>query len=168
MLLSNSTSPYFGTAQQNTRVQNVRYDRFVKQRSGGYCGRCLLIQVWLLSSCLQFQLMKRKRTWRNKEKTPWGNEVDGLAQVFTMLSKRVVGASKRIVDSKQKNRRCSAKESSVLLKEATMLKGSSQYTLRHHLTAMPGEVVITWLWLILLHRLFVSLLFYFTYSGMFS
>ena len=39
-------------------------------------------------SCLQFQLMKRKRTWRNKEKTPWGNEVDGLAQVFTMLGKR--------------------------------------------------------------------------------
>ena len=111
MLLSNSTSPYFGTAQQNTRVQNVRYDRFVKQRSGGSCGRCLLIQVWLLSSCLQFQLMKRKRTWRNKEKTPWGNEVDGLAQVFTMLSKRSV-------DSKQKNRRCSAKESTILFKRS--------------------------------------------------
>ena len=43
--------------------------------------------------------------------------------------------SKRSVDSKQKNRRCSAKES-------TMLRGSSQYTLRYHLTAMPWEVVI--------------------------
>ena len=43
--------------------------------------------------------------------------------------------SKRSVDSKQKNRRCSAKES-------TMLKGSSQYTFRKHLTAMPWEVVI--------------------------
>ena len=43
--------------------------------------------------------------------------------------------SKRIVDSKQKNRR-------LFLKEATMLKGSSQYTLRYHLTAMYREVVI--------------------------
>ena len=57
-----------------------------------------------------------------------GNEVDGLAQVFTMLSKRVVGAF-------QKNRQ-------FFLKEATMLRGSSQYTLRNHLTAMPWEIVI--------------------------
>ena len=42
--------------------------------------------------------------------------------------------SKRIVDSKQKNRRC-------FLKEATMLRGSSQYTLRNHLTAMHWEIV---------------------------
>ena len=59
---------------------------------------------------------------------PLGNEVDGLTQVFTMLSKRVV-------DARQKNRR-------FFLKEATMLKGSSQYTLRHHLTAMHREAVI--------------------------
>ena len=57
-----------------------------------------------------------------------GNAVDGLAQVFTVLSKRVVGAF-------QKKRR-------FFLKEATMLKGSSQYTLRYHLTAMHREVVI--------------------------
>ena len=57
------------------------------------------------------------------------NEVDGqLAQVFTMLSKRVVGAF-------QMNRR-------FFLKEATMLRGSSQYTLRYHLTAMPWKAVI--------------------------
>ena len=37
-----------------------------------------------------------------------------LAQVFMVLSKRVVGAF-------QKNRRCSAKESSVLSKESTIL-----------------------------------------------
>ena len=43
--------------------------------------------------------------------------------------------SKRIDDSKQKNRRCYEKES-------TMLRGSSQYTLRNHITAMPWEVVI--------------------------
>ena len=43
--------------------------------------------------------------------------------------------SKRIVDSKQKNRR-------FFLKEATMLKGSSQYTLRYYLTAMYREVII--------------------------
>lgn len=43
--------------------------------------------------------------------------------------------SKRSVDSKQKNRRCSAKES-------TMLRESSQYTLRYHLTAIDREVVI--------------------------
>ena len=46
----------------------------------------------------------------------------------SVLSKRVVGA-------KYKNRRCSAKES-------TMLKGSSQYTFRNHLTAMPWKAVI--------------------------
>ena len=51
-----------------------------------------------------------------------------MTQVFMVLSKRVVGA-------KQKNRR-------FFLKEATMLKGSSQYTLRNHLTAMPWEIVI--------------------------
>ena len=50
-----------------------------------------------------------------------------LAQVFMVLSKRVVGA-------RQKN--------PILFKEATMLRGSSQYTLRYHLTAMPWEVVI--------------------------
>ena len=53
--------------------------------------------------------MKRKRAWRNKEKTSLGNEVDWLAQVFMVLSKRVDGA-------RQKSRRCSAKESSVLSK----------------------------------------------------
>ena len=42
---------------------------------------------------------------------------------------------KRIDDSKQKKRRC-------FLKESTMLKGSSQYTLRYHLTAMYREVEI--------------------------
>ena len=31
---------------------------------------------------------------------PLGNEVDGLAQVFTMLSKRVVGAMKNLVSIK--------------------------------------------------------------------
>ena len=50
------------------------------------------------------------------------------AKVFMVLSKRVVG-------SRQKNRRCSAKES-------TVLRGSSQYTLRNHLTAMHWEAVI--------------------------
>ena len=41
--------------------------------------------------------------------TPWGNEVNWMVQVFMVLSKRIVGAQ-------QKNRRCSAKESSVLSK----------------------------------------------------
>ena len=44
--------------------------------------------LWLVSvnlvSCLQFQLMKRKRVWRKLEKTPLGNEVDGLAQASTV------------------------------------------------------------------------------------
>ena len=76
-------------------------------KTGWSCWHVSVDSVWLLPSCLQFQLMKRKRVRWNKEKTPLGNEVDWLAQVFTMLSKRVVGAF-------QKNRRCSAKESSVL------------------------------------------------------
>ena len=49
-----------------------------------------------------------------------------MAQVFMVLSKRIVGAM-------EKNRRCSAKES-------TMLRGSSQYTLRYHLTATQRKV----------------------------
>ena len=41
--------------------------------------------------------------------TPFGNEVDWLAQVFMVLSKRVVGA-------RRKNRRCFPKESTMLFK----------------------------------------------------
>ena len=48
--------------------------------------------VWLLSSCLLIQLMKRKRAWRNKEKTSLGNEVDWLLQASTVTWKRVIGA----------------------------------------------------------------------------
>ena len=50
-----------------------------------------------------------------------------MVQVFMVLSKRVVGA-------KQKNRRC-------FLKEATMLRGSSQYTLRNQLTGRQREAI---------------------------
>ena len=50
------------------------------------------------------------------------------AKESSVLGKRIVGA-------RQKNRRCSAKES-------TMLRGSSQYTLRYQLTAMDREVAI--------------------------
>ena len=42
---------------------------------------------------------------------PLGKEVDGLAQVFMVLGKRVVGAF-------QKHRRCSAKESTILFKRS--------------------------------------------------
>ena len=86
---------------------------------------------------------EEKRVRCNKEMTPWGNEVDGLTQVFVgarqknrrCFPKESSILSKRIVGARQKNRRFSAKES-------TMLRESSQYTLRNHLTAMPWEVVI--------------------------
>ena len=87
---------------------------------GGSCWQVSVDSIWLLPSCLLFQLMKTKWVRWNKEKTPLGNEVDWLAQV--------VGAF-------QKKRR-------LFLKEATMLKGSSQYTLRYYLTAMYREVII--------------------------
>ena len=113
-------STYLGTTWQITRVQHVRYDRCVNKNT-----KVLLAvsvdSVWILSSCLLIQLMKRKRVWWKQEMTPLGNEVDWMAQVF--------------IGAKKKNRRFSAKES-------TMLRGSSQYTLRYHLTAMPWEVVI--------------------------
>ena len=48
--------------------------------------------VWLLSSCLLIQLMKRKRVWWKREMTPFGNEVDWLLQASTVTWKRVVGA----------------------------------------------------------------------------
>ena len=50
-----------------------------------------------------------------------------MVQVFMVLSKRIVGA-------KQKNRR-------FFLKEATMLRGSSQYTLRNQLTGRQREAI---------------------------
>ena len=53
--------------------------------------------------------MKRKRVRRKLEMNYLGDEVDLNTQVFMVLSKRVVGA-------RPKNRRCSAKESSVLSK----------------------------------------------------
>ena len=52
---------------------------------------------------------ERKRVRRKLEMTPFGKKVDGGARVVMVLSKRVVGAF-------QKNRRCSAKESTVLSK----------------------------------------------------
>ena len=54
----------------------------------------------ILPSCLQFQLMKRKRVRCNKEKTPLGNEVNGLAQVFMVIGKRVAGARQNLVSIK--------------------------------------------------------------------
>ena len=63
-----------------------------------------------------------------REHEPSHKWVNLLAKVLMVLSKRVV-------DSKRKKRRC-------FLKESTMLRGSSQYTLRYHLTAMHREVVI--------------------------
>ena len=50
---------------------------------------------------------------------------------YEMIEHRGNGSD---VGAKQKNRR-------LFLKESTMLKGSSQYTLRCQLTAMPWEVV---------------------------
>ena len=118
------------------RNSRVRHDCFVNQKQEGLvAGVCWFSMTSVKLSADSVDEGKRVR-W-NKEKTPLGNEVDWMAQVFigakkknrrfsakesTMLNKRVVGAQ-------QKNRRCSAKES-------TMLRESSQYTLRNHLTAM--------------------------------
>ena len=70
----------------------------------------------------------RKRLLWEMKLIDWSKYSWCSAKESSVLSKRIVGAQ-------QKNRRCSAKES-------TMLKGSSQYTLRYHLTAMPWEVVV--------------------------
>ena len=80
-------------------------------KTGGSCWQVSVDSVWLLSSCLLIQLMKRKRVRRSLEMNPLGNEVDWLAQVFMVFSKRVVGA-------RRKNRRCSAKESTILFKRS--------------------------------------------------
>ena len=124
---SNSASTYLGTAQQITWVQHLWHDRFVNKKNWGSCRLCL----WILYDSTKLSAVsvdEGKRVRWKQEMTPFGNEVDWLAQVFMVLSKRVVGAF-------QKNRRC-------FLKESTMLKGSSQYTFRNHLTAMPWEIVV--------------------------
>ena len=71
---------------------------------GGSCWQVSVDSIWLLPNCLLFQLMKTKWVRWNKEKTPLGNEVDWLAQVF-------VGAIK-------KSRRCFPKESTTLFKRS--------------------------------------------------
>ena len=85
--------------------------------------------IILTDSILQESKYLFKKKLTNCPKYSWCSaKVDLNTQVFMVLSKRVVGAF-------QKNRRC-------FLKEATMLRGSSQYTFRNHLTAMPWEIVV--------------------------
>ena len=91
-------STYLGTTLQITRVQYVRYERFVNKNTR-VLWQVSVDVVWLLSSCLLIQLMKRKRVRWKQEMTPLGNEVNWLLQASTVTWKRVV-------DSKQKNRRC--------------------------------------------------------------
>ena len=94
---SNSASTYLGTAHSVTRIQHVRYDRFVyKNRRVLLAGVCWFSRTAAKLSTISVD--EGKRVLWNKEKTPLGNEVDWLAQVFMVLSKRVVGAF-------QKNRR---------------------------------------------------------------
>ena len=79
--------------------------------------------IILTDSILQESKYLFKKKLTNCPKYSWCS-----AKESSVLSKRIDGA-------KQKNRRC-------FLKEATMLRGSSQYTLRNHLTAMPWEIVV--------------------------
>ena len=69
----------------------------------------------------------RKRQLGEMKLMDWPKYSRCFPKESSILSKRIVGA-------RQKNRRC-------FLKEATMLRGSSQYTLRNHLTAMHWEIV---------------------------
>ena len=57
------------------KITWVRHDHFFNKKTG-----------WSFGMGLLFLLMKRKRDWYNQEKTPSGNGVDGIAQVFTMES----------------------------------------------------------------------------------
>ena len=104
-------------------------------KSGRSFGMCLLIQydsAKLSTIC---------SGWREKESVEirkwllgemklmdWPKYSRCFPKESSVLSKRIVGA-------RQKNRR-------FFLKESTMLRGSSQYTLRYHLTAMPWKAVI--------------------------
>ena len=56
--------------------------------------------------------MKRKRDWWNQKMTPWGNEVDWMAQVFMVLSKRVDDAKRKQSIYFQKSLNCYAVEGS--------------------------------------------------------
>ena len=122
MLLSNSTSPYLGTALQITRVQYVRYERFVNQKQEGLvAGVCWFSMTsvklsadsvdeekkspvkagndsfwkwsWLTSPSIHSDLKKSRRCYEKES---------------SILSKRIVGA-------KRENRRFFLKESSVLM-----------------------------------------------------
>ena len=85
-------------------------------------------------SCLLTQLMKRKefveirkRLLREIKLIEWSKYSWCSAKESSVLGERIVGA-------KQKNRR-------FFLKEATMLRGSSQYTLRNQLTGRQREAI---------------------------
>ena len=71
---------------------------------------------------------EKKESVEIRKRLLWEMKLIEWPKYSSVLRKRIVGA-------KQKNRR-------LFLKEATMLKGSSQYTFRYHLTAMHREVVI--------------------------
>ena len=74
--------------------------------------------VWLLLSCLQFQLMKRKESGESRKWLLLEMKLIDWPKYSWCSAKESSVLSKRSVDSKQKNRRCSAKESTILFKRS--------------------------------------------------
>ena len=98
-LSSNRAGTYLCTAQQITRVQHVRYDRFVNKNR-----RVLLAGVcWFSMNSVKLSADSVDEEKKSPEKS--GNESFGKWSWLTGPS---------IHGAQQKSRRCSAKESSVL------------------------------------------------------
>ena len=112
-LSSKRASTNLGTALQMTRVQYVRYVRFVnKKQEGLVAGVC-----W----CSMTAAKLSADSIDEEKKSPVKAGNDSFWKWSWLTGPSI--------------RRC-------FPKEATMLRGSSQYTLRYHLTAMYREVVI--------------------------
>ena len=75
-------------------------------KAGGSCWQVSVDSVGLLPSCLQFQLMKEKESFEIRKRLLWEMKLIDWPKYSWCSAKESSVLSKRIVDSKQKNRRC--------------------------------------------------------------
>ena len=105
---------------------------FYQQKQDGIVA-CVCWFSMIMPSCLLFLVDEEKKRLVKSENDSFGKWMLIEWPKYSWCSAKESSVlSKRSDDSKQKNRR-------FFLKEATMLRGSSQYTLRYHLIALSKE-----------------------------
>ena len=119
---SNSASTYLGTALQITRVQYVRYERFVNQKQEGLVAGvcwCSMTSVKLSADSVDEEKKSPEKAGNDSFwKWSWltSPSIHGdLKKSRRCFLKESSILSKRIVGAKRENRRFFLKESSVLM-----------------------------------------------------